>query len=799
MSIQKTGAEKSLLDIQYNVLKSSKEALVKISKENPFKTEKYSGNYILKGLPSKGQKGILTDPKGNAYVCFVDDGTLWTPNSFKPSPKSKYTLTFGKKQTEIQGSDIRHKNAGHRFYFNPRKKVPDAPVSKNVLMAIEKFLTQVVENPTQQKPLSTTPDCKNGIKLRKAGFSAENHFWFEADSPELVKETMYAAFNLYEVQKQIDALHQWRNRVPKSGVRLKKFFQPWQETGQYLRENPSFVLDSEPIEWYILTDLKREGAAEQRAFVRKALASPDVVLMEGPPGSGKTTVILELILQLLIRGKRVLLSSATHVAIDNLLERVHKLQQESGSNLGILALRIASDEKSMSDVVRENFHDVKIIDSAKRKTEALLATVLDKTTGQKMLLNPEGKLDESEFRHFLLNNANLVAGTLVGLLQHDALKNRQPDFEAFDVLIVDEASKVTLSGFLVPALWAKKWVLVGDTKQLAPYSDSALIETILTGEQNLTIEEAEKLTQHVGDAFAYRQDENESRKRVAKLQQLESDFSDFQIEELHWLCQTFFPSVFELFQNGLPDWLVTNDSKFGLFKGLPNVLSDTPDADSEDIWFEDEMADETPWENRFQSLRYQHRMVDELAAIPREFIYGGNNMFTSKKANKVNSELLKLLDSTDNSACTWINVSENGSSSSGNSEELDLVLKALDLIEDGIEKNPSKRKIEIAVITFYRAQLRRLEKKLKERKERTGSEILLKTVDSVQGQEADIVLLCFTTWGKNRFYNVPNRLNVALTRSKQRLFLFGNPEAIQGYSDSPAIQALCSKIKNQAI
>lgn len=799
MSIQKNGAEKTLLDIQLNVLKSSKKALVKISEENPFRTEKYYGFILPNGLSSKDQKVILTDPKENTYVCFVDDGTLWIPKSFKPDPKSKFSLTFGKKQIEIVGSEFRHKNAGTRFYFNPQKKVPDAPVSKNVGMAIGKFLTQVVENPTQQKPLSTTPDCKNGIKLKKAGFSAESTFWFEAVSPELVKETMYAAFNLYEVQKQIDALHQWRHRAPKTGKQLINFFGPWQQTGKYLRDNPSAFNESEPIDWLILTDPDREGAEEQRAFVRKALATPDVVLLEGPPGSGKTTVILELILQLLKKGKRVLLSSATHVAIDNVLERIYKRQKDQKSNLGILALRIASDEKSMSDVVRKNFHDVRIMEKAKRETEELLKTVGEKSIGQKMLLNPEGKLDEIEFRHFLLNNANLVAGTLVGLLQHEALKTKQPDFDPFDVLIVDEASKVTLSGFLVPALWAKRWVLVGDTKQLAPYSDSALIETILTGEQNLTVEEAEKLVQHIGDAFAYRQDENEGLKRVAALQKVEVLFSDHQIEELHWLSQTFFPSVFELFQDGLPEWLITHDSRFGLFKGLPNVLSDTPDSESDEVWFEDDPADEKPWKNRFQSLTYQHRMVDELAEVPREFIYGGKNMFTSKKANEPKPKLPNLLGKNDESACTWITVTENGNSTNGNHEELILVLNLLDTIEDAIERNSLGHKIEIAVITFYRAQERRLKKKLIERKKRTGSEVLLKTVDSVQGQEADIVLLCFTTWGKNRFYNVPNRLNVALTRSKQRLFLFGNPEAIHGYSDSPALQALCSKIKNQTI
>jgi hypothetical protein len=123
----------------------------------------------------------------------------------------------------------------------------------------------------------------------------------------------------------------------------------------------------------------------------------------------------------------------------------------------------------------------------------------------------------------------------------------------------------------------------------------------------------------------------------------------------------------------------------------------------------------------------------------------------------------------------------------------------LGAIQDEIEKDQSRtEKVEIAVITFYRAQERKLRNKLKGTS-RSKSEVSLKTVDSVQGQEADIVLLCFTTWDKNRFYNVPNRLNVALTRSRQRLFLFGNPEAIKGCSHSPALQALCSQVKSQII
>lgn len=70
----------------------------------------------------------------------------------------------------------------------------------------------------------------------------------------------------------------------------------------------------------------------------------------------------------------------------------------------------------------------------------------------------------------VLDAANLVCGTTMGILQH-------PDIKAggtaatFDVLIVDEASKTTFQEFLVPALYAKRWVIVGDPKQLSPYVD----------------------------------------------------------------------------------------------------------------------------------------------------------------------------------------------------------------------------------------------------------------------------------------------------------------------------------------
>src|SRR5262249_41146863 len=64
----------------------------------------------------------------------------------------------------------------------------------------------------------------------------------------------------------------------------------------------------------------------KRAAVKKALGAEDFLLVQGPPGTGKTTFITELILQTLrLRpNARVLLTSQTHVALDNAVERLQK-------------------------------------------------------------------------------------------------------------------------------------------------------------------------------------------------------------------------------------------------------------------------------------------------------------------------------------------------------------------------------------------------------------------------------------------------------------------------------------------
>ena len=225
--------------------------------------------------------------------------------------------------------------------------------------------------------------------------------------------------------------------------------------------------------WMMLSDANRPGTGDQRRFVERALGTPDFAFLEGPPGSGKTTAICELVLQLAKRGKRVLLSASTHVAVDNVLERV--MDESNPYRDSVIPIRIG-DGRNVSEKARpwqlERF--------VRTERERLLGKLsgLERrrslTPSQRALFEAlrEGP---SVVERLVLEAANLVYGTTIGFLQHPDIKSEAKSgtrtSPIFDMLIIDEASKTLFQEFLVPALLAKRWVIVGDPKQLSPYVD----------------------------------------------------------------------------------------------------------------------------------------------------------------------------------------------------------------------------------------------------------------------------------------------------------------------------------------
>lgn len=254
--------------------------------------------------------------------------------------------------------------------------------------------------------------------------------------PNASSKYLSVKVSTYQLFKQQEAIRNIQNKPVREQRNLIKLFEPrsqvsWNHT----------LVNSNIQCWHVLKEDDRAGCLEQREFIHKALNTPDFAILEGPPGSGKTTVILELICQLIEKKHRILLCGSTHVAIDNVLERLKA--KGLMDSLSIAPIRIGR-ETVISEEIKEY--------SLEKQKE--IHTISER---------------------LLLESSNLVCGTTFGILQYPEFKEQRdeatPIVPNFDYLIIDECSKTTFQEFLVPAFYAKKWILVGDIQQLSPFTD----------------------------------------------------------------------------------------------------------------------------------------------------------------------------------------------------------------------------------------------------------------------------------------------------------------------------------------
>lgn len=121
------------------------------------------------------------------------------------------------------------------------------------------------------------------------------------------------------------------NRAEATKVRRQKTalqsFQKGYVRNPYLTTyllNPRSLHPAEPpsveeMQWH----LQRLNPLQKEAVCR-AMASDSLFLLQGPPGTGKTQVIAEITAQMVKKGRKVLISSETHKAIDNVFDRLPK-------------------------------------------------------------------------------------------------------------------------------------------------------------------------------------------------------------------------------------------------------------------------------------------------------------------------------------------------------------------------------------------------------------------------------------------------------------------------------------------
>ena len=237
-----------------------------------------------------------------------------------------------------------------------------------------------------------------------------------------------------------------------------------------------------------------------------------------------------------------------------------------------------------------------------------------------------------------------------------------------------------------------------------------------------------------------------------------------------------------------------------------------------------EFCERNNYENAFDQLTYQGRMHAEIADFPNNYFYDGKlnvafdipnlNDEIKQSLNRQRADLHfehynqanDLQNFITNHRFAFINVDENPYLPSTNVQEADLIVKFVQEIIHLYEINqkPFDPKKTIGIIAPFRNQIALIKQKLELANIPNQEQITVDTVERYQGSQRDIILYSFAVTyhsqlnalvNMNDQGNVDRKLNVALTRAKEQLFLIGNQAILK---ENHLIKTLIDYLENKS-
>lgn len=200
-------------------------------------------------------------------------------------------------------------------------------------------------------------------------------------------------------------------------------------------------------------DREPPGDMAQEMAVQMGMNNTEVEFIEGPAATGKTTAIEEIIRQAVKQGKKVLLVSHDHQAVDNMIEGL-------ANDPEVPLLRVGNDPVH-----------IKYLRCWPGNKDVRTKPEKELTTKEKELKRTAEEAALTFQSRCVPGRGVVFAGTNMGV-STDWYMNVKAKARDFDIVIMDEASRDTLSGALVPLQYLKqdgKAIFVGDTKQLPPF------------------------------------------------------------------------------------------------------------------------------------------------------------------------------------------------------------------------------------------------------------------------------------------------------------------------------------------
>ena len=426
--------------------------------------------------------------------------------------------------------------------------------------------------------------------------------------------------------------------------------------------------------------------SQKQAFLMSVDGSP-VSLIKGPPGTGKTHVI-NAIVQYITKElhEKVVISSQTHVAIDNVLDKLVENYDL------VIPNRITNRKNKYSGEEidrtlyktwgrRFDSHNRRCEDESLR--EKMSETMSHFAGEERIKFAEENSLDK-----FSVIGATTTTSAIAGRKGLEVL-------EGYDWLIIDEVSKCPITEVLRYLPYVSKIIMVGDDFQLSP-----LLEF--------------------------------SKEDVKEL----PSFNEDMFEKLQTIYEQ---SVFAKVMNKAKaaDRLVILNENY---RSVPNVLQ------TYNFFYDNTLIEKR---NEVRPSKVHFDLGNGVPDYERSdvfFVEVKNGQETTDGTSRFNIEEIE--------ATSWI--------------LKDLMAKAIDPHE-----------MTVAIIFPYAAQINRFQKRnleLINRAKKFFKSFEIDTVDAFQGRECDVVLVntVVTDSSKRNFLNDFRRINVSMSRARDKLILFGN-------------------------
>jgi superfamily I DNA and/or RNA helicase len=562
----------------------------------------------------------------------------------------------------------------------------------------------------------------------------------------------------------------------------------------------------------------------QQEVVKAALATEDFLIVQGPPGTGKTTFITEVVLQTLKANPdaRILLSSQTHVALDNALERI----QAKNPNLKLV--RLGNHER-----VSENVHSLLLEEQMEQWREGAIAKgqeFIDNWSAQRGISQHNSEI-ATLFQEMktLVTKIESLRGD-VNIWKHDLDEilaiNYNP--ENPDSLLETKIPKDKLEecqsieaeiSMLRKQLKEAREQQKEKAKRLKELTGSSINKLLRLSVQEIEEQINKLIDPNAPDAKMlqrliaiqgewfdqFGRNEKFNAPLIKRSQVVAGtcigiprDIQDIEFD----LCIVDEASKATATEVLVPiarshRWILVGDPKqlppFRDEASRDSDFLDKYDLTQEDIreTLFDRLLRTLP-DGCHKMLTIQHRMVAPIGNLVSECFYDG-------QLKSARTDLDQHLRSVLPQPVTWLTTTklpnsreQSANSSFNNICEVNVIVQFLKHLNQTAVK--AQKKYSVAVLTGYAAQLKLLDRNLaSELNNWQALTVECNTVDAFQGREADIAVYSVTRSnkeGKVGFLRDAERLNVALSRGKVGLVIVGDHHFCRTSSDNPLHRVL---------